>query len=175
MVAHQYISGFCRRGQIKTFESIAVMIVFFFLLAFGMNFYYYVQESSMRKDFAQYEQMRAVQIAVQAQFLPELDCSYAGDITQKCVDKRKAEAIKALSTSLNDRFKPVFGYADVNISIYDPANTENPWSDINIYSNPKTDSGYQLFTLPIVVCDKNCDPANYRHYSFALLKVRAYD
>ncbi|MBI4139567.1 hypothetical protein HY483_01250 [Candidatus Woesearchaeota archaeon] len=173
MVAHQYISGISRRGQIKTFESIAVMIVFFFLLAFGMNFYYYVQESSMKRDFAQFEQMRAVQIAVQAQFLPELDCSYAGDITQKCVDEEKARAISALSSQLNDRFKTVFGYSDVNISVYNHQNSK--WSDIKIYSNPKTDSGYQLFTLPIVVCDNLCDPATSRHYSFALLKVRAYD
>ena len=105
-----------RRGQLKMFENIGVMIVFFFLLASGMNFYFSVQESSLKKDFARFEQMRAVQVAVQSQFMPELDCSYAGDITQKCIDLQKALAVAGTTP---ERFTPTFGFANIVLSWYD--------------------------------------------------------
>ena len=168
-----------KKGQLKMFESMGVMIVFFFLLAFGMNFYFYVQESSLQKDMYKFSQMRAVQIAVTAQFMPELDCSYAGDITQKCIDEEKAKAISTITSDQNsklkERLKTVFGYADINISIMNKETKLFDKPDIQLYSLPKTDSGYQMFIMPVVVCYDRCDPLDSRKYSFALLKVKTYD
>ena len=168
-----------KKGQLKMFESMGVMIVFFFLLAFGMNFYFYVQESTIQKDLYKFEQMRAVHVAVNAQFLPELDCSYGGgDITQKCIDEERLNAIIQITSDtttpqLKERLKTVFGYANINISIMDKT-TQKFGPDITIYNLQKNDAGYQTFTMPVVVCDESCQSSPSRHYSFALLKVRTY-
>jgi len=68
------------------FETLAVLVVFFFFLIFGASFYFKIQENSLLRELERSAQLQAVQTAQKALTLPELDCSFAGVQRQNCVD-----------------------------------------------------------------------------------------
>lgn len=164
-------------AQLKLFESMAVLIVFIVLVAFGSNFYFASQRADIERESSRFEQLRAVEIALSALFLPELSCTVVG--LEKCVDRRKAEAFSDLMKESLKRQKyfAFLGYSNIflNVSYFD-VQKEFPQSAIlNLYNNvPASFSSSDVFKLPVVVCEGDCDPAGIRRYSFAVLEVASY-
>ena len=60
----------------KMFETIAVLIVFFFLLAIISVFYLSAQRSSITDESTRLGEGLALQTVFKALYLPELDCLY---------------------------------------------------------------------------------------------------
>ena len=63
-------------AQIKMFETMAVLVVFFFLLALSAVFYINTQRSVIEDDKLRYGDNLALQVALRALYFPELDCSF---------------------------------------------------------------------------------------------------
>ena len=78
------------------FETVAVLIVFFFLLFTGSIFYFGAQKSALQKEKVKASEQYALQIVLKALYMPELDCSFL--VTQKdnCIDKIKLTKLKLL-------------------------------------------------------------------------------
>lgn len=85
-----------RKAQIKMFETLAVLVVFFFFLIFGASFYFKLQENSLERDFARNLDLRAVQIAQKSITLPELRCTFPYAERSDCIDFDKAREFKKL-------------------------------------------------------------------------------
>lgn len=62
-----------RKAQLKMFETIAVLVVFFFLIVFGVSFYFVMQRSSYNKQVERNMQITAIDIAQKISDIPELD------------------------------------------------------------------------------------------------------
>ena len=73
------------------FETIAVLVVFFFLLVFGVSFYFVLQRSSYNKQVDRNAQLVSVQLSQKVSDIPELDCALAGIQIQNCIDLIKLE------------------------------------------------------------------------------------
>ncbi|MCB9362471.1 hypothetical protein H6504_03465 [Candidatus Woesearchaeota archaeon] len=79
------------KAQIKMGETVAIMIVFFLLVAFGLGFYVQVQEHYFEKEQAKILQLKGLQISQKASYLPELQCSVQNIQYDNCFDIDKAE------------------------------------------------------------------------------------
>ena len=86
-------------GQMKMFETVAVLIVFFFLIAFGLMFYGMIKSKTMQSEKEDRLQSNAIELAQKVSFLSELDCSQTSIKKENCFDRYK---IKAFSNILNE-------------------------------------------------------------------------
>ncbi len=101
------------------FETIAVLVVFFFILVFGVSFYFVLQRSSLSRQMERNAQLVSIQISQKISDLPELDCALAGIQIDNCVDKVKLEK---LNQALEDDAKKLYyfnvlGYSEVVLNI----------------------------------------------------------
>jgi len=151
-------------------ETIAVLIVFFFLLVFGMGFYTRVQKVNIERDLEKNADLRAIAIAQKASFLPELQCTFGNIQKDNCFDELKINAFKKsmLNPVTKDYYTQTFGFS--NLTLTRLALEGSPRAEIELYANPKPDSRLQS-TINVPVNIKN--PITGR-FSFGLLLVRTY-
>ena len=95
-----------RKAQMKMFETIAVLIIFFFLLIMGLVFYANVERKSISQKQEEFDELKEVELAQLISAMPELECPTTLE-TENCVDLYK---LKALT---NDR-KPSFFKNNIN-------------------------------------------------------------
>lgn len=155
-----------KRAQIKMFETIGVLIVFFFLLISGTVFYFNLQESSLRKELAQQAQLRSLQAAQRATFLPELDCSFASVTRENCFDIYKLAAFAQVRDRYQSAYFGLFGYATVTVRQAYPA------ADFTtvLYDNPPEEYSRSLKSFsPVLLYD-----AATRDAAFGVMEVVTY-
>ena len=115
-----------KRAQIKMFETIGVLIVFFFLLATGSIFYFGAQKSALGKEKIAASEQYAFQIVLKSLYLPELDCSFLVIQRDNCIDKIKlnklAQLIRQNDAVKQDYFNE-FGYATIHVNEAFPSNS----------------------------------------------------
>jgi len=156
------------RGQVKMFETIAVLIVFFFLLFTGSIFYFGAQKSSLQKEKTAASEKYAFQIVQKSLYMPELDCSFL--VTQKdnCIDKIKLTKLGQLITTnekAQEDYYNEFGYATITVNEIYPGQTTQ-----TIYNNTPTEySGKLASQNPILLYD-----ALQNEYAFGTIEVNVY-
>ena len=92
-----------RKGQVRIGESVAVMIVFFFMLMFGYTFYGRMQQQDYAATIKENSEKEAIQVAQKIYFLPELQCSKGTKLVREsCYDRLKVESfIRHLATNMS--------------------------------------------------------------------------
>ena len=156
------------KAQIKMFETIAVLIVFFFLLFTGSIFYFAAQKSALQKEKTAASEQYAFQIVLKALYMPELDCSFL--VTQKdnCIDKIKLKKLAQLITT-NEKaqtdYYGEFGYSTITVNEIYPEQTTQ-----TIYNNTPTEYiGKIASQNPILLYD-----AWQNEYAFGTIEVNVY-
>jgi len=112
-----------RKAQIKMFETIGVLVIFFFLLVMGVAFWFNIQKSGLQKQITRMEDLRSIQLVQRAMFMPELDCSFVSVQKENCFDKMKLQAfsdVLATDKGLQDYFE-YFGDGTITIREVYPA------------------------------------------------------
>lgn len=117
------------------FESVAVLVVFAFLLVFGINFYFGIAKTSVAREIERASHLRVFGLAQKAAFLPELDCAIGGISEEACIDAGK---LRAFEETLKDPstatlYFPVFGWSTVNVTLLYPPQQA---LSILLYDNP---------------------------------------
>ncbi|MBI2557970.1 hypothetical protein HYW20_01500 [Candidatus Woesearchaeota archaeon] len=151
-----------KKSQIQIGETIAVLFVFFILVAIGFIFYVKVIQSNLEQEKDEASQLRSVGIAQRVMFLPELQCSEDNIITDNCIDVLKLESAKGIMKEKELYYYDMFEYSSINITQIYP--TEAKWS---IYSKETDDFSSKFVTnVPISLFD----PAG-RKYGFGVLAI----
>ncbi len=131
-----------KKAQIKMFENVGVLVVFFFLLIIGIIFYYSYQEKSINKQLTELAQAKSFRTAEIIFNLPEISCSYNNARFYSCVDVQKKESFKKYSAENPESYFPLLGFSEIKIN------------DEIIYSYiPETQKEAFTYTLPVVVYD----------------------
>lgn len=159
-----------RRAQIKMFETIGVLVVFFFLLVSGTVFYFHTQESAMKKELARQAQLMSLQAAQRAMFLPELDCSFVSVQRESCFDKLKLEAFGQVvirEPGLRESYFGMFGFATINVRQVYP---ETSQLNVTLYENRPDEYARTTASISPVLL---YDPVS-RTSSFGLMEVTTY-
>jgi len=150
------------------FETIAVMIVFFFLLAFGLSFYFIIAKAGAQRDHERTMQLQAIQAAQRISTLPEFDCVKVGVQIENCFDVMKVAEFSnkmAADERMKDYYFELFGFTAITLRIIHPEDDPIP-----VYSNPRRNAGYDLTLLPVLVLYPDTDM-----FSFGVLEVKFYE
>ncbi len=156
-----------RNGQVKMFETIAVLIVFFFLLVASAAVYFSVQKWLVTQKVQEVTAEKNIQLTQNILSLPELDCSFAAVQKENCFDLYKVHAFSILL--LQERYMidyfPVFGYSEVTLTnVYPNRQT------LQVYSNKPTNVRTVLLShYPVLLYN-----ATVNTYSFAVIEVKSY-
>lgn len=78
-----------KRAQVGLFETIMVLVVFFFLLMMGMSIYQKFQLLGFKEKKVLLREQRAADLVKIILSMPELQCSADNIITPNCLDKIK--------------------------------------------------------------------------------------
>jgi len=159
-----------KRGQIQMFETIGILVVFFFLIVIGMTAYMRFQESSFNKEKLDLDSKRSLAVSQRALFLPELDCSFFLVQTPNCFDRMKLSQVRELIGSSNDAkqfYFQLFGNTKMTVQEVYP----NQLAQELVYDNPPEEiRGKKAVQSPVLlynVTDKS--------YAFGILEVTVYE
>lgn len=155
-----------KKAQIQIGETVAVLFVFFILIAIGFIFYAKVIKSNIESEKEELSQLQSVSIAQKIMFMPELQCSQ--DIVTEisnCIDKLKLESADDIIKSNELYYFDLLGYSDITISQIYPSDSE--YSNINIYSRKIEDFTNKFVTNVPVSLYKPID----KTYSFGILTI----
>ena len=145
-----------RKGQIKMFESIAVIIIFFFLLSFGFTFYGKIQKSSNEAKVQAAKELDAVSLAIKASSLSELQCSVKNIAEPNCYDLYKVVAFRQMmqspSPEVNDHYFQALGYSTIKFHVIYP---ESGNETFELYSRPLSSDNAPRYMnhIPMVLYD----------------------
>ncbi|PIZ52359.1 hypothetical protein COY26_04715 [Candidatus Woesearchaeota archaeon CG_4_10_14_0_2_um_filter_33_10] len=156
-----------KKSQIKMFETIAVLIIFFVLIGFGLVFYSRIQGPQFQEKQEENFELKAIQTAQIVSFLPEIQCSSDGIITNDCFDILKIDALNYINTGeiRDEYYFDTFGYSNISINQIYP-----PGVNWEIYKRPLTNSkSKSSIQVPISLYN-----ASSREYNFGVLNVDVY-
>ena len=160
-----------RKSQIQMGETIAVLVIFFILIVIGFTFYTRVIKGSVEIQREESRQLKAVEIAQRASFLPEVQCSEENIIIDNCIDILKLEAATEGTPSIIENNEIFYfdrlQFSDISIEEIYPGS--NSWV---LYSKSL---GGAIFTskistnVPIALFDPTV-----KTYSFGVMKVDTF-
>lgn len=159
-----------RKAQVKMFETISVMVVFFFILIFGLVYYNNTQITEIRKIEEENSQLRAIETMKVVNNLPELQCSMENIQSTNCFELSKLNSFVTIVPRNKLYYTNLFFYSNITVSqIYPaPAAGSGIW---HIYeSKPKKITSAQKQFVPILIYDSVA-----RKYRAGMLVVEVYN
>jgi len=156
-----------KKAQVKVFENIGVLLMFFVLVVIAIVFFYVFQRGELEQDRIQIGAQSAVQLATQVALLPELQCRNNNAQEDHCIDKLKIISLGTilLNEDSKQSYFNIFGYSTIRIrSLY-------PSSFVaTVYNNELASfSQNDTFFIPISIFD----PVSTK-YNYGVLEVSAY-
>lgn len=106
------------KGQIKMGETIAVMVIFFYLVVFGFSFYTGMQQRWYEDELNRQLELRVLQITQKASYIPELQCSIQNIQYDNCFDIQKAAIFSEMlknDPALYRRYYDIFRFSKIEI------------------------------------------------------------
>lgn len=85
-------------------ENIAIMIVFFILLAMGLLFYGAWQRGTIKESIQEQFTKEAIKIALTVSYLPEVICSQDNYVVENCFDEYKVFSLSRLIEADDESF-----------------------------------------------------------------------
>ncbi len=157
-----------KKGQIKLGESMAIIVIFFFLIVFGLSFYMRVQKHSFDEKRSANLDLKTIQLVQQTIFIPEIQCTQKNVGMENCFDVMKLRALISLIDEDPDArlyYYDLMGFSEINIT---PIYPDGP--TIEFYNNPKEDADTITSTKMAVTL---YDAATGK-YSFGILSIYMY-
>lgn len=104
-----------KKAQIKMFETIGILIVFFFLIAISATVYFTFQRAAAQKEIVRQTELRALQIITKTFYLAELECSFLGVRKDACYDVAKLTAFAAYACGADPNDICTVGNPDIRL------------------------------------------------------------
>ncbi len=158
------------KAQLKTGETIIVLIIFFILLAGGMVFYAKIQLFTGKQDLEEAQELDAIAVEQRIRHLAEIACTNVGitgsaTATFDCYDLSKIEALQETIAENKLYYSSIiFKNSGVNVTSVYPTSEE-----IMLYEYPYESSGAQPFRTPVTLYDPVTDI-----YSFGYITIEVY-
>lgn len=157
-------------------ETIAVLFIFFVLVAFGLIFYSKYQEYSLKEEQEKIIISRAIRTTSKVLFLPELQCSKGeAEPEDNCIDLMKMRQVENVFKKHKiDYYYNIFGYSRITVNQLYPL--FGKWT---IYDQPKPtnssteSSGYEATFFTITLKDESVGGEKIR-YGYGYIEVGVY-
>jgi preprotein translocase subunit SecG len=164
------------KAQIKMSETIAVLLIFFILVVFGIVFYNNYSKIAAKEKQEELLGMKAMDITLKSLFLPELICSEGkAEPKDNCFDMMKLRHVdKVFSDHFEEYYFDLFPYTTITVEQLYPyeedkeGNNKNVWV---LYDKEKPDWERKEATYFVVSLR---DESSLIEYSFGVLTVEVY-
>ena len=103
------------KAQVQMGETVAILLVFFFLMILGMVFYVNVIKAKSSTEKEDHDQLDAVTILKKALSLPELQCSSQNIIADSCIDLLKLTAASQFLPQHQENYFDFFGFSVIRV------------------------------------------------------------
>jgi len=154
-----------KTAQIQTLETIAVLFIFFVLVAIGLIFYSVVLRGSIEQQKEEGIELTAIQVAQRAYSLPELQCSEDNIVSDNCIDILKLESASSVIPENGIYYYDRLLFSTIKISEVYPE--EKSWT---LYDRPLDDFSSRINTqIPISLFN----PISKENY-FGVMSVELY-
>ncbi|MBU1204485.1 MAG: hypothetical protein KKA61_00405 [Nanoarchaeota archaeon] len=164
-----------KKAQIKMFETIAVLLIFFVLIGFGLIFYVRVYSGGIQETGEEYFELKAIQTAQLVSFLPELQCTSPTSMSivdDNCFDLLKVKALSGIISDpenqklRNEYYYDLFGFSKISIEQIYPS--EMKW---DVYDkSPANKKSMSSIKIPISLYN-----ASSRENNFGVLNIDIYN
>jgi hypothetical protein len=154
-----------KKSQIKMFETIAILVIFFILLMFGFIFYTRIQKGTFEAEQEEVTVLKSVETSQKISFLPEIQCSRDNIEEKDCIDLLKLEkAGEVITLNIADYFN-IFGYSNTYVKEIYPEENE-----YLLYDFPRKENRGKISTqFPVSLYNPQTDT-----YAFGVLFVDIY-
>ena len=136
----------------KMMESILVLLIFFFLVVFGLIFYTKFSQVSLSKKSDEKMSLQALQASQRIQHMPELRCTKDGtQVEGDCFDLLKLKAFsKMLKSGIGSQiYSKYFPNIEIEVSLIYPMDNARNWTVYNTTMNSSLNK--ELFFLPVTL------------------------
>ncbi|GEM_PF-1080183 len=148
------MNTFNKKAQLHITETIAVLFIFFILIAFGLIFYARYQQTAAQEKQEQLLASRAMDTTVKALFLPELMCTKGeAEHEDNCVDLIKLNSATTSSLPLSSPTSP-------------DQTPQEPLSNTKSHFQDNSDYYFQLFSYSnITIIEVYPTPQQWQIYN----------
>lgn len=160
-----------KRSQIKMGESIAVMVIFFFLLVFGFSFYAAYQKRAVISQKAELTDYKSIELTQQTMFIPEIQCTVKNIVSSdNCFDILKIKALRDLimsDESAESYYYDLFGFSEIRITQIYPKG-----DPIILYSKVLADDKFSVMTRTRMAA--TLYDASTGRFNFGIVEISMY-
>lgn len=149
------------KAQIRMGETIAVLIIFFFLLGMGAIFYTQVQRTKVYSNIEETIAQDSIRISQIVSYLLEFQCSSENIVDDNCYDLYKIKASLGHINQNYDYYLPFLMDSEIVVEEIYP----NPDSWV-LYNNTNQKSAKIFTNIPISIYDPTT-----KKYAFGVLSV----
>lgn len=154
-----------KKTQIHMMETIAVMAIFFILVALGLIFYTDVVARNAAIEKEENYQLNAIRIVQMASFLPELQCSHENIITDNCINILNLESMLEIINENQIYYFDKFSFSRIIVNKIYPDKEE--WV---LYNKPLEEYSRKSVTnIPMLLFD----PIENKN-SFGVMNVEVF-
>ena len=154
------------------FETIAVLLIFFVLIGFGLIFYVRVYSGSIGETEEEYFELKAIQTAQLVSFLPELQCTSPTSmniVDDNCFDLLKVKALSEIIKNdqklRNEYYYDLLGSSKISVEQIYPS--EMKW---DVYDkSPANKKSISSIKIPISLYN-----ASSKKNNFGVLNIDIY-
>jgi hypothetical protein len=158
-----------KNAQMKMMESVLVLVIFFFLIVFGVGFYVYFTKVSDKDKVSESQELYAIESTQRMKYMAELQCTKGGsEVVPDCFDIIKIKVFKEISKD-NPRYERLYPGISINITQIYPPDGNGRKGDIIYDNHPANITGEDIFYLPLALYN----PIN-RTYAFGFATVGVY-
>lgn len=137
------------------FESIAVLVIFMFLISIGLKFYTNTKLVAIREAEEKLTEVDTVKSSMILSNLPEISCSFQGISEVACLDFYKVTSWNALMedelTNINfiDYYIPLLGRSEIFVEVIYPEADARTW----VIYNASLSTSYDYLRVPVILHD----------------------
>jgi hypothetical protein len=160
-----------KKAQIKMFETIAVLVVVFFLIFFGLYFYQSSQMDAFKKSMTEDNYLKEIELIKVINYLPELQCSIDNVVTSNCIDVQKLRAFKAKTLDSKTYYTSILKSTKISVKeIYPSASLPDFAPEYEVFANvPASYSETNKEFIPILLYDPGA-----KRYIAGMMTVEVY-
>ena len=168
-------TGFSRKAQIQTSETVFVVIIIMIILIIGIVFYSRAQEGSFREQQREQRILRLISLAHSISSWPELECSNLESREYDCIDRLKLDIAEEFISSNRQNSSFAFNYYNdllrrSSITVHEVYSYNSTLQDWVIYNNTAGRGNSESVFVPVNIYD----PVE-QVFTFAVMELRAYE
>lgn len=160
-----------KKAQIKIFENIGVLLIFFVLIVLAIVFYFVFSKGDLEEQRQELGTQNAIELASKISLLPELQCRKDNAQEDHCIDKLKLAtlAIRFLEADAKEEYFDILGFSTIKIKLIQLTDSEPKELGTTIYDHKKEGGNTDNFFIPVSVHDPISD-----QYDYGILEVSVY-